>query len=162
MKELNSQRVFFFFFCWYCLSGKSSSFALCLIYHQNRCSPGEAGETQEAVLRKQRLQSAEGTAISLCQSETRNCICSLNSLCNFVSRIYSSVSVSLCFAHSVTVWGVIPFFASLYLFHSFLPHFIYFPLLSSIISCASSCFPDLFRRKQLGCIVAASLRGLLL
>lgn len=129
MKELNSQRVFF---CWYCLSGKSSSFTLCLIYHQNRCSPGEAGETQEAVLRKQRLQSAEGTAISLCQSETRNCICLLNALRNFVSHICSSVSVSLSFAHLlVAVCGVIPFlllFFSSSLSFLILFIFLFFPL----------------------------------
>lgn len=69
-RELNSPRVF----GWCCLSGKSSSLALCLIFHQTRSSPKEVGGTGKAVSWKQRLQSAQGTIISLCQSETLNWI----------------------------------------------------------------------------------------
>lgn len=106
MKELNSRRVFH----WCGFLGKSSSLALCLIFHQHRSLPNEVGGTQKAVLRKQRLQSVEGTIISLCQSETLNWICSLNSLYNFVSHICSSVSVAWHLGHSNPDCRIIPFF----------------------------------------------------
>lgn len=127
MKELNSPRVFRW--CW--LSGKSSSLALCLIFYQNRSSPNEVRGTQKAVGWKQRLQSAEGTIISLCQSETLNWICSLNSLYNFVSHICSSVSVALHLGHSNPGRGIISFFPPFLLLLSFFPCFIYFSFLLS-------------------------------
>lgn len=61
------------------------------------------------MLRKQRLQSAEGTIISLCQSETLNWICSLNSLYNFVSHVGSAESIALHLGHSNPDHGIIPF-----------------------------------------------------
>lgn len=52
--------------------------------------------TPNAVLWKQRFQSAEATIISLCLSEALNWICSLNSLCNFFSHI-----AAFCLCHCI-------------------------------------------------------------
>lgn len=121
------------------------------------------------MLRKQRLQSAEGTIISLCQSETLNWICSLNSLYNFVSHVGSAESIALHLGHSNPDRGIIPFFPPFFYFFFFLfasscLSFLVLVLLPFFLlsfSFTGSCSLDLFHLKWPGCIVLVYLVGLL-
>lgn len=97
--------------------------------------------------------------MSLHQSEILSRIY-VNSLCNFIGHICSSVAVSatLPLQTQYVLLSLSSFFFSLPVFLSLVYSFLFFPTSFNLLVAVS---PDLLLLKMLGCVVSAHLMGLL-